>query len=157
MHRRGGGGGLLAVAAHVAAERLAHLEALAADVALVGRRRRRLLLHLLGGLLGRGGGEAEREPVAAAQVAGPVAAQRLERRERAAARLADEVPTPGRRRRRPAPRLLPLAAIRGSAERERQREADHLAVPRMLGHGQERNRTNWRSIEHKMIDETSFS
>jgi hypothetical protein len=27
----------------------------------------------------------------------------------------------------------------------------------MLGHGQERNRTNWRSIEHKMIDETSFS
>ena len=85
---RRGGGLLLAVPAHVAAERLAHLELQPADVALV-----RLLLvrGLLGPRLIRPGSEAKREPVVAAQVAGPVAAQRLERREGAAARLAHEL------------------------------------------------------------------
>ena len=86
---------LITVPAHVAAESLPRLEPLAADVAPVLR----LLIRTLGfdGVALTAGGEGELEPVAAAEVAGPVTAERLERREGAAARLAHElVPTGGR-------------------------------------------------------------
>ena len=135
---RRGAGLLLAVPAHVAAERLAHLELKPADVALV---RLLLLRDLLAPRLIVSGSEAEREPVAAAQVAGPVAAQRLERLEGPAASLADELPLP-RRRHNDAPPALgrPSGARvrrrhggrrRVRAEGQRQRDG-WLLLPRML-------------------------
>ena len=85
---RRGAGLLLAVPAHVAAKRLPHLELDPADVAPV----RLLLVHrLLGPQLIGPCSEAEREAVAATEVAGPVSSQSLERREGAAARLAHEL------------------------------------------------------------------
>ena len=138
--RGGGGGGLLAVAPHVAAERLAHLEAEPADVAQVARGRRRWLLR--GGLLGvvlRRRGHPEREAVAAPQVAGPVPAQRLERPEGAAARLADELAAavPAARRRAPVP--LVAAVLGGHAaaaegQREGERHGAGAGVSRVLRH-----------------------
>ena len=107
---RRGGRLLLAVPAHVATERLPHLELQPADVALV----RPLLVR---GLLGpRPGSEAEREAVAATEVACPVPAQRLERRERAAARLAHELAV------RAAAAYLLAAAVGHGAEGEREGE-----------------------------------
>jgi hypothetical protein len=107
-------GHLIAVPPHVASERLPHLEAEPADVALVLLLLRRRLVGLV--LLERlGADDAEVESVgAAAEVAGAVPAERLERGEGAVAGLADEVALPGRghqgapppprplRRRRPA-------------------------------------------------------
>ena len=109
--------------AHVAAERLAHLEPLPADVALVPL----LLLRGLPGLR-PGPGEREREPVAAAEVAGPVAAERLERRERAVARLAHELPTGGG-----GGAARPLGvAVGDGAEGEREGEGHQLVRRRSL-------------------------
>ena len=122
---------LAPVPAHVAAERLAHGELEPADGALVhprpvplgGRRaasraRRRVAEH----------------PRLQPRVAGPVPAERLERREALAARLALEhalrrhgPPARGRRRRRPA-----VAAARRRLRRRRQREQRHGVRPEAL-------------------------
>jgi hypothetical protein len=73
---------LAPVAAHVAAERLAHGELEAADGALVHPRRRPVVVPL--------GRVADERPRLQPRVAGAVPAQRLERREPLAARLALE-------------------------------------------------------------------
>ena len=129
---------------HVPAERLPHLESEPADVALVVAGSRLLLLGVLRGrlLLGRRrrGGHPEREAVAAAQVAGAVPAERLERGEGAAARLADELAVAaaaGGRAARPLARAV-FAGVQ-AAEGERQGEG-HVAgggVSRVLCHGRE--------------------
>ena len=142
-----GGAHLLAVPPHVTAQRLPHLEAEPADVALVLLLllRRRLVVSssaagfggggLLLVLLERPGADAELEAVAAPQVAGPVAAERLERGEGAAAGLADELPLP-RRGHHGAPPPRPLrprrrrgprgVGRRGRVRAQRQRQR-HLA------------------------------
>ena len=143
---------------HVPAERLPHLESEPADMALVaGSRRRRLRRRVLCGslMLGRRrrGGHPEREAVAAAQVAGAVAAERLERGEGAAARLADELALAAAGR---AARPLAGAAFAGgrAAEGERQGEG-HVAgggVSRVLRHGR-RNEVLGSDGELKILDE----
>jgi hypothetical protein len=65
-------------------------------------------------------GEGKREPMAGAEVAGPVAAERLERRERAAARLAHELAG-----RTGAAQLLVAVGVHG-AEGEREGEGHGL-------------------------------
>jgi len=153
-----GGAHLLAVPPHVAAERLPQLEAEPADVAIVGLVLVVLLLlpPPLVAAAGRRlvlperlGADAELEPVAAPQVAGPVPSQRLEGGEGAAAGLADEVALPGgghhrappppralgrRRRRRRVGRVGGGGRVRRrGAQRQRQRHLLlMLLVPRML-------------------------
>jgi hypothetical protein len=146
----GRGGGLLAVAPHVPAERLSHLELGAAEVALVARRG---LLVVLGrrrcgrSSLGGRGRQAQREAVAAAQVAGAVAAQRLERRERAVAGLAHELT--GRAA------VLPLGALR-DAEGEREGEGHAVAaVSRVLRHAHGTDR--WRAVQGLEEDELKIA
>jgi hypothetical protein len=106
---------LAPVAAHVAAERLAHGELEAADGALVHPRRRPVVVPL--------GRVADERPRLQARVAGAVPAQRLERREPLAARLALEgaLRRRGRGRRR-------AGAGAGRRRRRRQREQRGLGV-----------------------------
>ena len=141
---------------HVPAERLPHLESEPADVALVVAGSRLLLLGVLRGrlLLGRRrrGGHPEREAVAAAQVAGAVPAERLERGEGAAARLADELAVAAGRAARPLARAV-FAGVQ-AAEGERQGEG-HVAgggVSRVLRH-ERRNEVLGSDGEVKILDE----